>query len=192
MIKKNILKYIYVPLILGIVLSLLCGCTNTYYISRNDVLCRNNMLTAAQFNQEVEKRIVDVELIDGRKCRASQLTVSNDSVHFVDTIRHEPVSVEKGYVESIQWNSRTRGGIDGCVVFAIPAVFAGAIMASGPQFGGGSHPNAGGLIVIPLVTGLGYIPGALIGEIQCYKFASDTCHTFYPHPIPLPKGEGEP
>jgi len=124
-------------------------------------------------NGELNGRHVIIEMKDGRELPAEEVTISNDSVLWVNASTAEKSSSVARSVKRIMFKNHLVGGAEGLGIIC-PVVFVGSWGAGGfsREGIGGSDgwelPATLGLIG----GGIGMITGAIIGHSYNYEFPS--------------------
>lgn len=149
----------------------LCGCSSSYTVSSGSK--PNSEYSYQEMNEELTGRHVTIELKDGREISAEEVTISKDSVSWLDASTAEKSKVVSRRLERIFFKNHFVGGLEGLGIVT-PVVFVGSWALGGfsSEGIGGSDgwalPAALGLIG----GGIGAITGGIIGHSYNYEFPS--------------------
>jgi len=149
----------------------LSGCSSTYSVSSTGM--PDAEYSYEEMNEELNGRHVTIDLKDGGEIPAEEVTISNDSVLWVDASTAEKSKMVTLGVKRIFFKNHFLGGLEGLGIVS-PVVFVGSWALGGfsSEGIGGSDgwalPAALGLIG----GGIGSITGGIIGHSYNYEFSS--------------------
>ncbi len=147
----------------------LTGCSSSYTVS--SIGKPNSEYSYQEMNEELRGRNVTIELNDGREISGEDVTISHDSVSWLDANTTEQSRVSTRQIRRIVSNNHIVGGLEGLGIVT-PLVFVTSWSLGGfsrEGIGGSdgwAFPAALGLIG----GGIAAITGGIIGHSYNYEF----------------------
>lgn len=147
------------------------GCSSSSSVRSTSV---EGALSYGEMNNQLRERSANIEMIDGRDIFADNVTLSGDSVSWLDASTSETSKVSTRQIRRIVIKNHFIGALEGMGIGLLVGGSVGFILgSSGPEGGawGRSGQIAMGLIVVG-GTGVivGLIPGLIIGHSYEYEF----------------------
>ena len=146
----------------------LYGCSSSYKVSSAGK--PNSEYSYKEMNEELKGRYVSIEMKNGGEFSAAMVTISNDSVSWVNASTQERSKVATNQLKRIFFKNHIVGGLEGLV--AAPLVFVGIWAPSG--FSSKGIAGSAGWELPAALGGIGggagMIIGAIIGHSYNYEF----------------------
>jgi len=164
---KNYIASILIP----VLLINLCGCSSSYLVSSTGI--PDAEYSYQEMNEELNGQDVKIELKDGREISAKEVTISDDSISWVDQRTSEESKAGIREIKKIVTKSYSMGALE-CTGFGIVGGGGlGALIGNSLDDGGlgsgfgaavGSIFGGGTGIIVGLITGL------IVGHSYNYEF----------------------
>jgi hypothetical protein len=148
---------------------LVMGCSSSYVVSSS-----GEGTSIDEFNKFAERKEVEIILIDNKVITATEVYLSADSLHWVNTETKVKSSVVKSKIWEVKFTDSGLGGLEGAGFGFLSGGAAGVLLVAGAEAVGSELDDSaysGSFVGIGVVGALiGFTIGAIIGHTNEYEF----------------------
>ena len=164
--RPSELKLTAIPFGLAICL---CGCSSSYSVSSTGK--PTSEYSYQEMNEELKGRHVKIQLRAGGEILAEEITISNDSVSWLDASGAEKPKVGTQQLKRITLTDHFAGGAEWFLLGAIGGAGVGWLSTAGESQGYRKEMGGAAMFGYGMIgAGMGLITGAIIGHSNNYEF----------------------